>query len=78
MSISGVQAHAHCVRAAEARRYCDTKSQVGTTERQTKDDSVLRSCPLSLRCGGVIGNDGVSSTQQALGNRVARWPDCGE
>src|SRR5262245_52986313 len=43
-----------------------------------KEDSVLRSCPLSLRGGGVIGNDGVSSTQQALGNRGARWTDGGE
>jgi hypothetical protein len=30
------------------------------------DDSVMVSCHLSSRCGGVTGNGGVSSTQQAL------------
>jgi hypothetical protein len=51
---------------AEGCRYCDTRSQVVLLNVKRKDDSVMRSCPLSPRCGGVIGNGGVSSTQQAL------------
>ena len=65
-------------RAGYLERYCDTRLQVVLLNVTRKDDSVMRSCPLSLRCGGVPGNGGVSSTQQALGSRVARWTDCGE
>jgi len=52
--------------ARDGGRYCDTRSQVVLLNVKRKDDSVMRSCPLSLRCGGVTGNGGVSSTQQAL------------
>jgi len=53
--------------AAEGGRYCDTRSQVVLLHMARSRDSVMRSCPLSPRCGGVTGNGGVSSTQQALG-----------
>jgi hypothetical protein len=64
--------------AAEGGRCCDTKSQVVLLNVIRCDDSALRSCPLSPRGGGVTGNGGVSSTQQASKNRVAQWIDCGE
>ena len=62
----------------ELERYCDTRSQVVRLNVKRKDDSVMRSCPLSPRGGGVTGNGGVSSTLQTSRSRVARWTDCGE
>ena len=51
--------------ARDGERYCDTRSRFVLLDTTGSRDPVMVSCHLSPRCGGVIGNGEVSSTQQA-------------
>jgi hypothetical protein len=64
--------------ARDGDRYCDTRSRFVLLDTTGSRDPVMVSCHLSPRCGGVIGNGEVSSTQQALEPGVAHGTDCGE